>query len=264
MAKKTWIKLKCGILEPKHRRNLGMAIYLYVYILDHANWDDGIVYEWVDSSVARELEMPLDTVRDHRRLLETQGYITSKQRQHSQDIIIHNWTNPRAYDGEVLNEGEVQDWVEGCTEGCTEDGNGQGINPAPSYSHINTLTNNHKPLSTRSKKASTPKKQRDELISRFKEKTGLDYPEDVPASTLQKFWWSPASDMISYAGGVDEAWDILRQLIERFDDKGLVFADINSFSKSFNGMIAQKKRGGGVKSFRPTEENDPYFDAVHR
>jgi len=45
-------------------------------------------------------------------------------------------------------------------------------------------------------KASTPKKQRDELISRFKEKTGLDYPEDVPASTLQKFWWTPASDMI--------------------------------------------------------------------
>jgi len=113
-------------------------------------------------------------------------------------------------------------------------------------------------------KASTPKKQRDELISRFKEKTGLDYPEDVPASTLQKFWWTPASDMISYAGGVDEAWDILRQLIERFDDKGLVFADINSFSKSFNGMIAQKKRGGGVKSFRPTEENDPYFDVVRR
>ena len=114
------------------------------------------------------------------------------------------------------------------------------------------------------KKASTPKKQRDELISRFKEKTGLDYPEDVPASTLQKFWWSPASDMVSYAGGVDEAWDILRQLIERFDDKGLVFADINSFSKSFNGMIAQKKRGGGVKSFRPTEENDPYFDVIQR
>jgi len=120
-----------------------------------------------------------------------------------------------------------------------------------------------KPRFTKSK-ASTPKKQRDELIARFKEKTGLDYPEDVPASTLQKFWWSPASDMISYAGGVDEAWDILRQLIERFDDKGLNFADMNSFSKSFNGMIAQKKRGGGVKSFRPTEENDPYFDVVRR
>jgi len=115
--KRTWIKVKCGILEPKHRRNMGMAISLYMYMLDHANWEDGIVYEWVDSSVAHELEMPLDTVRDYRRQLENLGYIKSKQRQHSQDIIIHNWTNPRAYDGEVLNQSDVQGGVEGGVEG---------------------------------------------------------------------------------------------------------------------------------------------------
>ena len=118
-------------------------------------------------------------------------------------------------------------------------------------------TNNRFPKT----KTKSEKKLRDELITRFKAKTQLDFPEDVPASTIQKFWWSPSTDMIELAGGIDQAWEILRELIDKFDSKGLVYADLHSFK----GTIAQHKRGAGLpKGFRPSTPDDEYFDAVRR
>ena len=43
MAEKTWIKLKRGILEKKHRDELGIRIWLYLYMLDIVDWDTGII-----------------------------------------------------------------------------------------------------------------------------------------------------------------------------------------------------------------------------
>jgi hypothetical protein len=43
--RKTWIKVKRGILEPKHIEKLGVAWYLYFYILDNADWDTGTIPE---------------------------------------------------------------------------------------------------------------------------------------------------------------------------------------------------------------------------
>jgi len=50
--KRTFIKVRSGLLEPKHRRKMGSAVWLYLYILDRVNWDDGILHEWIDESVA--------------------------------------------------------------------------------------------------------------------------------------------------------------------------------------------------------------------
>ena len=48
MSKKTWIKVKRGLLAPKHRELLGVRFWLYMYLLDKTEWETGIVYGWKD------------------------------------------------------------------------------------------------------------------------------------------------------------------------------------------------------------------------
>ena len=106
MTKKTWIKVKRGILEPKHIDKLGQAWYLYFYILDNANWETGTISEWKDEYAAQDLEKPIGMIREHRKHLASEGYITCEKKRYSQNIIIHNWTDPRRYDGLVQNQNE--------------------------------------------------------------------------------------------------------------------------------------------------------------
>jgi DnaD/phage-associated family protein len=102
-GKKTWIKIKRGILEPKHITKLGQAWYLYFYILDNADWETGTIKEWKDEYASQDLEKPIGMIREHRKHLVAEEYITCEKKRYSQTITIHNWTNPRRYDGEVLN-----------------------------------------------------------------------------------------------------------------------------------------------------------------
>jgi hypothetical protein len=107
MTKKTWIKLKRGILDPKHRERIGIRIWLYLHILDRANWEEGAVLEWRDEAEAGELEMDLDTLRVQRRQLEVDGYIRCERRGHYQRVTVLKWVNPREYSGQVHNPPDV-------------------------------------------------------------------------------------------------------------------------------------------------------------
>ena len=104
MARKTWIKLKRGILDPKHRRRLGQAWYLFFYMLDLVDWDTGVIYDWKDGDVASDLDIPVATLRDHRRKLEDNLYISTRIKQYGLEITVNKWTNPREYSGQVYNE----------------------------------------------------------------------------------------------------------------------------------------------------------------
>ena len=101
--KRTWITVKRGILEPKHRFALGELIWLFIYILDLANWEEGVIMEWTDKGAAEEMDMPLATLRDQRRKLEERGYISSERKRYGLRIIVHNWTNPKEYTGKKYN-----------------------------------------------------------------------------------------------------------------------------------------------------------------
>jgi hypothetical protein len=129
--KKQWISVKCGLSrDPKHRQSMGESIWLFLHILDIASWEDGIVHDWKDEAEAEEMGMPVRTLRDHRRRLDELGYIDCKQKQYAQDIVIHNWTNPREYSGKVYNKiqsdmeseaSKVQGDIQGYTQGSTKD-----------------------------------------------------------------------------------------------------------------------------------------------
>ena len=49
MSKKNWIYIKRGMSEdPKHRERIGMAIWLFMHMIDAADWETGRVYDWRD------------------------------------------------------------------------------------------------------------------------------------------------------------------------------------------------------------------------
>jgi len=102
--KKTWIKVKRGLLEPKHVIRLGTRFPYYLYLLDKADWDEGQVLFYRDQDAADELGLPLSTIRKQRRQLADDKYIQVEQKHDHQIITINNWTNPREYSGEVYNE----------------------------------------------------------------------------------------------------------------------------------------------------------------
>ncbi len=107
MARKTWIKLKRGILDPKHREAIGIRIWLYLYILDKANWEEGAVITWRDQDAAEELEMPIYTIREQRRQLEASGYVKTEHRSDHLRLTVSKWVNPREYSGQVYNPPHV-------------------------------------------------------------------------------------------------------------------------------------------------------------
>ena len=137
--KKTYIKVKCGILDPKHRRKLGLAVYLYMYILDNANWDDGIVHEWTDKNAAQELEFTVNTVRDYRKILEDNDYITTKKGQHSQSIIIYNWSNPRSYDGAIINPRQNDSDAQSDAQSDTQTSTNQSVDDVSTYNQMSDV-----------------------------------------------------------------------------------------------------------------------------
>ena len=90
-----WIKVRSGILEPKHRKAMGAAIYLYLYMLDKAEWEDGTIYNWTDKQAADDLEMPIVTLRSQRRHLENELYIKTVQEYNGLKISISKFSNPK-------------------------------------------------------------------------------------------------------------------------------------------------------------------------
>ena len=104
MAKKHWIYVKRGLSESaKHRAAMGECIWLFLHIIDRADWETGIAYDWKDREEAADMGMQVDTLRAQRQKLEKLDYIRCTQKQHGQDITIMEWINPRDYSAGVVN-----------------------------------------------------------------------------------------------------------------------------------------------------------------
>ena len=95
MAKKSFIKLKRGILSGRHFEQMGITVWLYLYILDHTDWEEGVYRGYADRDAAEALGMSARTARRWRVKLEEGAYIVCRQSRHSQTIYVHNWSNPK-------------------------------------------------------------------------------------------------------------------------------------------------------------------------
>jgi len=107
MSKKNWIMIKRGLSQDaKHRETIGQAIWCYMHIIDRADWETGIVYDWKDKDEADDMGVNVRTLRAWRQSLDANGYITCVKEQYGQRIIVHNWTNPKSYGGKVINQSD--------------------------------------------------------------------------------------------------------------------------------------------------------------
>lgn len=104
MAKKHWISVKRGLSEdPKHREQMGMAVWGFLHMIDRADWETGTVYDWRDKDEADDMGLNERTLRDWRQRLAEKGYISCKQNRRGLDIKIYNWINPKDYSGGIIN-----------------------------------------------------------------------------------------------------------------------------------------------------------------
>jgi hypothetical protein len=171
MAKKHWIFVKRGLSEdPKHRERMGMAIYVYLHILDRADWETGKVGDWVDGDEANDMCMSPRTLRDWRQKLVDLGYIACKQRQHSLEITIYNWINPREYNTGPINL--KNDPFEGDTQGALLDapskfqGDTQGDTQVRSVSVTPTYDSSSLPPNEE-EDVSSPSKEKKKILKLF-------------------------------------------------------------------------------------------------
>jgi hypothetical protein len=135
MSKKQWIKFKRGLFkDPKHRKAMGEAIWLYGDLIDVADWTTGKVDGFKDQEWADEMDISKAWVRKHRRKLEKAGYISAEQHgSRGMTITIHKWINPRMESGTdrplqgdtnvpPVGDTDVPPFIEGGTEGGTTGG----------------------------------------------------------------------------------------------------------------------------------------------
>jgi hypothetical protein len=132
---------------------MGKRVWLYLYILDLADWDKGIVENWKDEFHAKRLGMELRTFQEWRRGLVEEGYISCIKHQTTQTIVIQNYTNPREYSGEVYNK-----------DGVTEDGKSE-IEPY------------RKDVMPTSKTHSLKREELSELRKCFSDASGIPLPQ---------------------------------------------------------------------------------------
>lgn len=278
--KKTWIKVKRGFLQPEHRTRMGIRVWLYLYIIDQADWETGSVLEWKDKDASDELQMPLSTLRQQRQELEDLGYITCLQQGYKQKIVIMKWNDPRSYGGEEINQptDNVQSNNEGDIQGTEKS----------SPLHINHISHNHIPhnnINTSPEPELEPcdidgvpyswKKEeppiRKQFISNEEQRIGslisdllgikpplLQGKKDYAASTVT--WWKPIREMLRQVDGdVPKAERTIEQAIDKLRGRDYVISSPQGLMKTYLSCIVNIQE---VKGFRPTSKDSELYDLI--
>jgi DNA-binding transcriptional regulator PaaX len=97
--KRWWRAVWRGLVvdpEGKHYRAMGSALWLFIYLVVHANPESGALYRKYHT-VAGEMGISPRTVRSWLARLMRHGYVTVTRTGRSQVIHICKWKNASAY-----------------------------------------------------------------------------------------------------------------------------------------------------------------------
>ena len=104
-GKSWWTPLRSGlILDPKHRKGIGPAIWLLMYCLMYADRKTGKLNRKI-LTIASELKTTEKTIQRWMRILEHHGYIKTRRLWHGYQIEITKW---RPLGGHKLSDNNVQ------------------------------------------------------------------------------------------------------------------------------------------------------------
>jgi len=245
MAKRTWITVKRGILEPKHRFALGELIYLFLYILDITGWETGTIEEWSDKGVAEEMSMPLSTLRYQRNKLTRLGYISVEQKQHGIRVIVHNWTNPKEYTGKVYNKSKIPTANPSANPDNNPSANpgfkDEPTNDASSYSQKSQIIKQEK-ITCKSSLKEKNNELETRMINKFTEITGIKMMPTEYAKN-QKLWYQAVRHMLFQVDGdIDEAESLLEFAIDKMKKVPLDYHTPNSVLSTYDAVIGKEKK----------------------
>lgn len=99
----TWIKLHSGLLEPKHREEIGQAIWYYLYLCDKCHWATGCAWYITDRIASEDMEASIRTIEKWRQRLADAGYIVCRRGYQCTHIFITKWRDPRLVESEQIN-----------------------------------------------------------------------------------------------------------------------------------------------------------------
>ena len=91
---KTFIKVKRGIISPEHYEAIGPAVWLFLYLIDRADFDSGTMYGYTDDQAAEDIGSKKRTIRSWRIKLQDGGYIDWIKKPYSINVTISIWDNP--------------------------------------------------------------------------------------------------------------------------------------------------------------------------
>lgn len=88
-----WTPLWRGLIADqngKHRKAMGSAVWIFLYLLTYANRNTGIVRRKL-SQIAEDTGYPVRTIQRHLKRLVEQDYITISRIKHYLHINIKKW-----------------------------------------------------------------------------------------------------------------------------------------------------------------------------
>ena len=74
----------------KHYQAMGKAVWLYIYLIVHANRRTGTLFRLLPS-IAQDMGIPVRTIRAWLSKLRQQGYITTKSNGRGLEITVLKW-----------------------------------------------------------------------------------------------------------------------------------------------------------------------------
>lgn len=277
--KKTWIKVKRGFLQPEHRTKMGIRVWLYLFIIDQADWETGTVLEWKDKDASDEMQMPLSTLRQQRQELEDLGYISCLQCGYKQTITIMKWIDPRSYEGKEINnpKGEIESNNENYNEGNETSvplhrthishnhisHNNNTIIPEPELEpcDIDGVPDSWKDKPQRKQFISLEEKRLGDTISDL---LGIKPPllqgkKDYAASMVT--WWKPIREMLRQVDGdVSKAERTVEKALDKLRGRDYVISSPQGLEKTYISCLVSIQD----KGFEPTKQDSDLYDIINR
>lgn len=89
-SSKFWFHVWSGVLTPEHQKRLGLAVWLYLFLLSKVDRGTGEIFI-TRTQICKEMECSIYQVKWRMAILRAQGYVTSKNVGNCTHIKITKW-----------------------------------------------------------------------------------------------------------------------------------------------------------------------------
>lgn len=104
MSDRAWIKIHNGLTDdPKHREQMGVRIWYFMWLVSQADWETGVVLGYTDSGAGEDMSISPRTIERQRQELEKSGYIICHKGNQCLNIRIMRWRNPKLVNPPMIN-----------------------------------------------------------------------------------------------------------------------------------------------------------------